>query len=150
MLWSAQNILLIIMMELHIICFVDVTKCQKEAKNADAVVTLMNFKNWESTVEWNMYVLWYIKKDIWKLQSLFLTPSEKVFTALVVRRIKNISECTKLQNIVSKQNFSSIFRRRVEVQLKDKIRFSQAEVTKRLPLLFASVFPVFTVYKAMK
>ena len=113
------------MMELHIICFFDVTKCQKEAKNADAVVNLMNFKNWESTVEWNTYVFWYIKKDIQKLQSLLLNPSEKVFTALVERRIKNISECTKLQNIVSKQNFSSIFRRRVEVQLKDKIRFSQ-------------------------
>ena len=76
------------------------------------------------------------KTYIQKLQSLLLIPSEKVFTALVVRRIKNISECTKLQNIVSKQNFSSIFRRRVEVQLKDKIRFSQAEVTKRLPFRF--------------
>ena len=75
----------------------------------------------------------YQKKTYKKLQSLLLLQVKKFLqlysmyipSALVVRRIKNISECTKLQNIVSKQNFSSIFRRRVEVQLKDKIRFSQ-------------------------
>ena len=110
------------------------------------------FQNWESTVEWNICLLIYVSKKTYKKIAKFAFDSKwKSFysyvlpSALVVRRIKNISECTKLQNIVSKQNFSSIFRRRVEVQLKDKIRFPQAEVTKRPPFLFASVFPVFTV-----
>ena len=82
----------------------------------------------------------YQKMTYKKLQSLLLLQVKKFLqlysmyipSALVVRRIKNISECTKLQNIVSKQNFSSIFRRRVEVQLKDKIRFPRLKWQKGL------------------